>query len=194
VATVPPSFTVRLAAMGKGLNAPTAFNKAKSFAASTFTTDASYILRQTTWRNDFCTATLAKRTNELTSSCRLNTGMFSKEFPRWPRKFRFCGGCAADIVSVRFDLHTNSLKSTLGLGLERQEKFAALFVRLDYGGSLYVVCLPTQQVVIFFSSHAKICNRAVAVYNKLARANNFFWPAGGWVNLGKCKIHSVAWF
>jgi hypothetical protein len=41
VATVPPSFTVRLAAMGKGLNAPTAFNKAKSFAASTFTTVAS---------------------------------------------------------------------------------------------------------------------------------------------------------
>jgi hypothetical protein len=34
-ATVPPSFTVRLAAMGSGLNAPTAFNKAKSFAAST---------------------------------------------------------------------------------------------------------------------------------------------------------------
>jgi hypothetical protein len=27
--------------MGKGLNAPTAFNKAKSFAASTFTTVAS---------------------------------------------------------------------------------------------------------------------------------------------------------
>jgi hypothetical protein len=31
---------VRLAAMGKGLNAPTAFNKAKSFAASTCTTVA----------------------------------------------------------------------------------------------------------------------------------------------------------
>jgi hypothetical protein len=30
VAAVPNSFTVRLAAMGKGLNAPTAFNKAKS--------------------------------------------------------------------------------------------------------------------------------------------------------------------
>ncbi len=41
VATVPPSFTVRLAAMGNGLNAPTAFNKARSFAASTFNTDAS---------------------------------------------------------------------------------------------------------------------------------------------------------
>jgi hypothetical protein len=41
VATVPPSFTVRLAAMGKGLNAPTAFNKARSFAASTFTESAT---------------------------------------------------------------------------------------------------------------------------------------------------------
>jgi len=36
-ATVPPSLTALLAAMGKGLKAPTAFNKAKSFAASTFT-------------------------------------------------------------------------------------------------------------------------------------------------------------
>src|ERR1017187_9285349 len=41
VATVPPSFTVRLAAIGSGANRPTAFNKAKSFAASTFTTVAS---------------------------------------------------------------------------------------------------------------------------------------------------------
>ncbi len=38
VATVPPSFTVRLAAIGSGANRPTAFNKARSFAASTFTT------------------------------------------------------------------------------------------------------------------------------------------------------------
>ena len=36
VATVPPSFTVRLAAMGTDANFPAAFNKAKSFAASTF--------------------------------------------------------------------------------------------------------------------------------------------------------------
>jgi hypothetical protein len=36
VATVPPSFTVRLAAMGSGLNTPTAFNNAKSFAAGPF--------------------------------------------------------------------------------------------------------------------------------------------------------------
>jgi hypothetical protein len=39
VATVPPSFTVRLAAIGSGANRPTAFNQARSFAASTFTTD-----------------------------------------------------------------------------------------------------------------------------------------------------------
>ena len=38
MADVLPSFTVRLAAMGKDLNAPTAFNKARSFAASTSTT------------------------------------------------------------------------------------------------------------------------------------------------------------
>ena len=37
VATVPPSFTVRLAAIGSGANRPTAFNQARSFAASTFT-------------------------------------------------------------------------------------------------------------------------------------------------------------
>jgi hypothetical protein len=37
VATVPPSFTVRLAAIGSGANRPTAFNKARSFAESTFT-------------------------------------------------------------------------------------------------------------------------------------------------------------
>jgi len=41
VATVQPSFTVRLAAIGSGANPPTAFNKAKSFAAFTFTTVAS---------------------------------------------------------------------------------------------------------------------------------------------------------
>jgi hypothetical protein len=41
VATVPPSFTVRLAAIGSGANRPTAFNQARSFAASTFTTVAS---------------------------------------------------------------------------------------------------------------------------------------------------------
>ena len=34
--TVPPSFTVRLAAKGKGLNAPIAFTEAKSFAAVPF--------------------------------------------------------------------------------------------------------------------------------------------------------------
>ena len=41
VATVPPSFTMRLAAIGSGANRPTAFNQARSFAASTFTTVAS---------------------------------------------------------------------------------------------------------------------------------------------------------
>ena len=35
VATVPPRFTVRLAAMGSGANRPSAFNKARSLAAST---------------------------------------------------------------------------------------------------------------------------------------------------------------
>jgi len=35
VATVPPSFTVRLAAMGSGANRPTALSNARSFAAST---------------------------------------------------------------------------------------------------------------------------------------------------------------
>jgi hypothetical protein len=59
VATDPPSFTVRLAAMGKGLNAPTAFNKAKSFAASTLTTAAANVSKRTTRRKDFSTATLA---------------------------------------------------------------------------------------------------------------------------------------
>ncbi len=38
---LPPGFTVRLAAMGNGVNFPAAFNKARSFAASTFTTVAS---------------------------------------------------------------------------------------------------------------------------------------------------------
>jgi hypothetical protein len=41
VATVPPRFTVRLAAMGSGANRPSAFNKARSLAASTCTTLAS---------------------------------------------------------------------------------------------------------------------------------------------------------
>jgi len=41
MATVPPRFTGRLAAMGSGANRPPAFNNARSFAASTRTTAAS---------------------------------------------------------------------------------------------------------------------------------------------------------
>jgi len=41
VATVPPNFTVRLAAMGSGANRPTALSNTRSFAASTFTTVAA---------------------------------------------------------------------------------------------------------------------------------------------------------
>ncbi len=51
VATVPPIFTVRLAAMGKGLSDLTAFNKAKSLAASTFTTDATDDSKRAAWHN-----------------------------------------------------------------------------------------------------------------------------------------------
>ena len=40
VATVPPNFTARLAATGNGENLPSAFNNARSFAASTFTSFA----------------------------------------------------------------------------------------------------------------------------------------------------------
>jgi hypothetical protein len=60
VATVPPSFTVRLAAMGKGLNAPTAFNKARSFAASTFTTVAPADSKWAAWGNCFCAAAFTR--------------------------------------------------------------------------------------------------------------------------------------